>query len=118
MRSLARRTAIWLTFNIVAVVLIAGASEGRLFGFGLLRGWARVVIFAAALFIGFPEWVTTLIGGAVVAAVLALRGLARAPEPGIAAAGQFSRMLKCILNSSNVYSRLRTAKNITEQMRD
>ncbi|MBT3550157.1 MAG: TRAP transporter fused permease subunit [Rhodospirillaceae bacterium] len=72
-------TVTWFSFNIIAVTIIAGASEGRLLGFGLLRGWVRVVLFAAALLIGFPEWQTTLAGGLIVGAIIALRGYTRLP---------------------------------------
>jgi len=86
------RTAVWVPLNIIAIVLIAGASEGRLAWFGLLRPWARVVLFAAALLIGFPEWKSTVAGLLIVAVVVALRSLsqpiASALEyPAVAAAG-------------------------------
>ncbi|MBT7956902.1 MAG: TRAP transporter fused permease subunit, partial [Rhodospirillaceae bacterium] len=70
-------TFIWLGFNIVAVILIAGASEGRLYGYGLLRGWARAILFAMALLIGFPEWKTTIVGVIVVSVVLLLRNFSQ-----------------------------------------
>ena len=73
------RTAIWLTLNIVAIVIIAGASEGVLMGFGRLRTWARPVLFLAGLLIGFPEWKSTAVGIALVLLVLLLRRLSRAP---------------------------------------
>ncbi|OGA46208.1 MAG: hypothetical protein A3G25_10520 [Betaproteobacteria bacterium RIFCSPLOWO2_12_FULL_63_13] len=73
------RTAIWLTLNIVAIVIIAGASEGVLMGFGRLRTWARPVLFFAGLLIGFPEWKSTAVGIALVLLVLLLRRLSRAP---------------------------------------
>jgi TRAP transporter 4TM/12TM fusion protein len=66
-------TAIWFTLNVIAIVLIAGASEGRLAGFGLLRPWARVVLFGSALLIGFPAWKTTTLGLIIAAAVILLR---------------------------------------------
>ena len=75
------RTAIWLTFNIVAIVVIAGASEGFLMGYGRLRTWARPVLFVAGLLIGFPEWVSTAVGLGLVALVLLQRRLSLAPEP-------------------------------------
>jgi len=81
-------TAIWLPVNMIAIVLIAGASEGRLWGFGLLRPWARVVLFPAALLVGFPDWRTTAAGAVIVAAVLLLRNLSAAPAPELRAAGQ------------------------------
>ena len=73
------RTAIWLTLNIVAIVIIAGASEGVLMGFGRLRTWARPVLFLAGLLIGFPEWKSTAVGIALVLLVLLLRRLSTAP---------------------------------------
>ena len=84
-------TAIWVTLNVIAIVLIAGASEGRLFGFGLLRPWARVVLFCSALLIGFPAWKTTMIGLAIAAAVILLRNFSQKPagelSPSAAVAG-------------------------------
>jgi len=73
-------TAIWLVFNVIAVVLIAGASEGRLWGFGTLRTWPRPVLFGAALLIGFPEWRTTLAGMIIVGVILGLRNFSRIPD--------------------------------------
>lgn len=73
-------TLIWLFFNIIAVYLIAGASEGRLFAFGLLRKWARIVLFPCALLIGFPEWRTTIAGLIIAGLVIVLRSLSQAPE--------------------------------------
>lgn len=80
-------TAIWLPLNIVAIVLIAGASEGRLWRFGLLRAWARIALLVGALLIGFPSWQSTLTGSIIALAVILLGKLARlpAPEPKLAA---------------------------------
>ena len=75
------RTAVWVTLNIVAIVVIAGASEGYMVRFGRLRNWARPVLFVAGLLIGFPNWITTSVGLAMLGAVLALRKLALAPTP-------------------------------------
>jgi TRAP-type uncharacterized transport system fused permease subunit len=75
-------TALWLPFSVIAIMLIAAASEGILWGFGLLRPWARVVLFAAALLIGFPEWRSTVAGGIIAALVVALGSLARLPARG------------------------------------
>ena len=74
-------TAIWVTLNILAIVVIAGASEGFMLGFGRLRAWARPLLFAAGLLIGFPEWISTLVGLAVVAIVVALRKVSALPRP-------------------------------------
>jgi TRAP transporter 4TM/12TM fusion protein len=79
------RTAVWVTLNIVAIVVIAGASEGYMVKFGRLRNWARPVLFVAGLLIGFPNWITTSVGLAMLGAVLALRKLALAPTPAPAA---------------------------------
>ena len=73
-------TAIWVTFNILAVVIIAGASEGRMMYLGRLKTWTRPILFAAGLCIGFPEWTSTVAGLAVTAGILALRGLAWEPD--------------------------------------
>jgi TRAP transporter 4TM/12TM fusion protein len=72
-------TALWLPFSVAAIMLIAAASEGRLWGFGLLRPWARAALFAAALLIGFPEWRSTFVGAVIAALVIALGSLARLP---------------------------------------
>ena len=80
------RTALWLVLNIVAIIVIAGASEGYLLKLGRLRTWARPVLFVAGLLIGFPNWITTLVGVAMVGAVIALRKLALVPASAPAAA--------------------------------
>jgi TRAP transporter 4TM/12TM fusion protein len=65
------QTVIWVTMNLVAIVLIAAASEGYLYRVGVLRGWARAVLFVAGLLIGFPEWKSTVVGMVMVGVVLA-----------------------------------------------
>jgi TRAP transporter 4TM/12TM fusion protein len=70
-------TALWLPFSMIAIMIVAAASEGRLWGFGSLRPWARAVLFAAALLIGFPEWRSTVAGIVIAALVIALRNLSR-----------------------------------------
>ncbi|HZM34561.1 MAG TPA: TRAP transporter fused permease subunit [Burkholderiales bacterium] len=75
------RTAVWTVLNIAAIVMIAGASEGYMTGFGRLRTWARPVLFVAGLLIGFPNLITTTVGLAMLGAVLALRKLALVPPP-------------------------------------
>lgn len=67
------QTVIWVTMNLVAIVLIAAASEGYLYRVGVLRGWARAVLFVAGLLIGFPEWKSTVVGMVMVGVVLAAR---------------------------------------------
>ncbi len=74
------QTVIWTLMNLIAIVLIAGASEGYLYRLGLLRGWARGVLFVAGLLIGFPKWTTTVIGFAMVAAVVILARWAVLPR--------------------------------------
>ncbi len=66
-------SAFWFALNVVAILLIAGASEGYLSGFGRLRGWARFVLFVAGLLIGFPSLKTTFAGLVVAGLMLALR---------------------------------------------
>ncbi len=73
-------TAIWLFFNVIGVILIAGASEGRMMMFGRVRNWTRLPLFASGLLIGFPEWSSTGIGLVIAAGLLALR-----PQPAPAA---------------------------------
>lgn len=73
-------TVIWVLMNILAVVVIAGASEGRMMYLGRLRNWTRPILFAAGLLIGFPEWMSTVVGLAVVAGMVALRGIAWEPD--------------------------------------
>ena len=75
------RTAVWTVLNIAAIVVIAGASEGYVLKFGRLRPWERPVLFVAGLLIGFPNWITTTVGLAMLGAVLALRKLALKPHP-------------------------------------
>ena len=75
------RTAIWLVLNIIAIVVIAGASEGFLWKFGRLRLWARPVLFVAGLLIGFPEWSSTAIGLGMLALVVLMRRLSEVPQP-------------------------------------
>jgi TRAP transporter 4TM/12TM fusion protein len=64
---------------VVAIVVVAGASEGYLFRFGLLRPWARAVLAPAGLLIAFPEWRTSLTGIVIVSIVLLLRRFSGVP---------------------------------------
>ena len=73
-------TVVWVLLNIVAIVLIAAASEGFLLRFGRLRAWARLALLAAGLLIGFPEWTSTAVGTAIAVAVLMARRLALQDE--------------------------------------
>ena len=63
-------TIIWTAMNIVAVLVIAAASEGYMPHLGKLRGWARLPLFASGLLIGFPEWTSTLVGIAIALTML------------------------------------------------
>lgn len=63
-------TVVWLLANILAVIVIAGASEGYLIGVGRLRGWMRAPLFVAGLLIGFPEWISTAVGLVVTAMIV------------------------------------------------
>lgn len=74
-------TAIWLFFNVMAIVLIAAGSEGYLGWYGRLRGWARLLLIVGGLLIGFPEWVSTLVGLALVSSVLLLKQLSCIHQP-------------------------------------
>ena len=73
-------TAIWLAMNILAIIVIAGASEGRLMYVGRLSNWSRPLFFVAGLLIGFPEWKSTAVGLAVTVGLLLLRGAAWTPD--------------------------------------
>ncbi|MFV0246035.1 MAG: TRAP transporter permease [Qingshengfaniella sp.] len=55
-------TVIWTALNVLAVMVIAAASEGQVPWRGWLDGWARLPLFACGLLIGFPEWISTLAG--------------------------------------------------------
>ena len=73
------QTVVWVLLNVLAVVVIAGASEGYLYRLGRLRAWARGLLFVAGLLIGFPEWVSTAIGLAMLALVVAAQRWAVVP---------------------------------------
>ncbi|MGE0315277.1 MAG: TRAP transporter permease [Lautropia sp.] len=74
------RTVIWVALNLIAILVIAGASEGYLYRVGLLRPWARGVLFVAGLLIGFPSWISTGAGLAILVAVVAGRRWAVQPD--------------------------------------
>jgi TRAP transporter 4TM/12TM fusion protein len=74
------QTVLWTVMNLIAIVLIAGASEGYLYRLGRLRGWARWVLLVAGLLIGFPEWITTVVGFAMAAAVVLMARWAVLPR--------------------------------------
>lgn len=77
------RTAVWTALNIGAIVVIAGASEGYMLGFGRLRTWARPVLFVAGLLIGFPNLVSTTVGLTLLGVVVALRKMSAVPKPAL-----------------------------------
>ncbi len=66
------QTIIWMSLNVLAVIVIAGASEGHFYRIGRLSPWVRLPLFASGLLIGFPEWTTTVVGLAAAAGLLAL----------------------------------------------
>lgn len=74
-------TAIWFCFNLVAVILIAGGSEGRLMLLGRLPNWTRPLVIASGLLVGFPEWLSTLCGLLIAVAVVVY---VRISEAGVA----------------------------------
>ncbi|UCE30085.1 MAG: TRAP transporter fused permease subunit [Burkholderiales bacterium] len=74
-------TVIWLGLNIVAIIVIAAGSEGYLVRFGLLRTWARATLFVGGLLVGFPEWISTVIGAIMVALVVLAPGLSKHTAP-------------------------------------
>jgi TRAP transporter 4TM/12TM fusion protein len=63
-------TIVWTIMNVIAVILIAAASEGYMFWRGRIATWARLPLFAAGLLVGFPEWISTGIGLALAAALI------------------------------------------------
>ncbi len=73
-------TVIWTAFNILAVIIIAAASEGQVPLRGRLAGWARLPLFACGLLIGFPEWTSTAAGIALGAGLILL-GTRPSPAP-------------------------------------
>lgn len=75
------QTIIWGAFNVLAVILIAAASEGQLLRYGRISLWARPPLFAAGLLIGFPEWKTTLVGLAIAAVIVAITVRQARPGP-------------------------------------
>jgi TRAP-type uncharacterized transport system fused permease subunit len=72
-------TILATTACAVAIMVVAGASEGWLLGFGLLKPWARIVMAPAGLLIAFPEWKTSATGIVIVAAVILLRRYSGVP---------------------------------------
>lgn len=72
-------TVIWTGLNILAVVLIAAASEGYMLLRGRLVTWSRAPLFVAGLLIGFPEWISTGLGLGLAALVILL-GVPRSRE--------------------------------------
>lgn len=73
-------TAFWTIMNIIAVIVIAGASEGRMMYLGSLKGWTRPILFIAGLLIGFPEWISTAVGLTTTGALFLMRGIAWEPD--------------------------------------
>ncbi|WP_157017111.1 TRAP transporter permease [Mesorhizobium xinjiangense] len=65
-------TVIWTLLNVLAVILIAAASEGHMPFRGRMANWARLPLFACGLLIGFPEWKSTSVGLLIAVALIAL----------------------------------------------
>lgn len=61
----------------VAIILLAAATEGHLYGFGTLPVWARIMVGAGALLMLAPEPVTDLVGLGIVAATIVAARLMR-----------------------------------------
>lgn len=57
---------------IAGIMLISGGLEGYLLGAGLVRAWQRLPLAAAGFAFSFPGLTTTLIGGLVSAALVAV----------------------------------------------
>jgi len=57
---------------LVGIVFIAGGLEGYLIKFGLVRIWARPFLVISGILIGFPEWITTIIGAVLASLVVAI----------------------------------------------
>jgi len=62
---------------LAAILLLASAFEGHLYGLGRLPLWARVGIGIAGLLLLVPEGVTDLIGIALAAAFIGAAALLR-----------------------------------------
>ncbi|MEC7763654.1 MAG: TRAP transporter fused permease subunit [Pseudomonadota bacterium] len=63
-------TVVWTALNVLAVIVIAAASEGQMPRIGRLPGWSRLPLFATGLLIGFPEWTSTVAGLVVALAIV------------------------------------------------
>lgn len=57
---------------ILGIILLSGGLEGYLLGIGNVRPILRLPLAAAGFFFSFPELTTTLIGGAVSVAIVAV----------------------------------------------
>jgi TRAP transporter 4TM/12TM fusion protein len=75
------KTAIWTTLNVVAILLIAGGSEGYMYKFGHVRNWARPLLFIGGILVGLPEWKSTVVGLGLAVVVFALPKFSRAKRP-------------------------------------
>ncbi len=80
------KTVLWTSLNVVAIIVIAAASEGQVWRLGRLQTWARPPLFVAGLLIGFPEWISTVVGLSVTAAVLAIPGATTRAAPSLRSA--------------------------------
>jgi TRAP transporter 4TM/12TM fusion protein len=57
---------------IIGIMLLSGGLEGYLLGFGMVQPWMRLPLAAAGFAFSFPGLLTTLIGGAASAVMVAL----------------------------------------------
>jgi TRAP-type uncharacterized transport system fused permease subunit len=57
---------------IIGIMLLSGGLEGYLLGFGMVQPWMRLTLAAAGFAFSFPGLLTTLIGGAASAVMVAL----------------------------------------------
>jgi TRAP transporter 4TM/12TM fusion protein len=74
-------TIIWTAANVVAILLIAGGSEGYMYKFGLVRNWTRPILFVAGILVGFPEWKSTVIGIVIAIIIFAIPKWSRIAPP-------------------------------------
>jgi TRAP transporter 4TM/12TM fusion protein len=57
---------------LLGILILAGGLEGYLVKVGRLTVWQRPLLVAAGFLIAFPGWITTLIGAALAALVIAI----------------------------------------------
>jgi len=65
-------TVYLLILCLIGIVIIAGGFEGYLLKVGNISFWARPLLVISGLLIGFPEWLTTIIGAILAVFVIML----------------------------------------------